>query len=72
MQVDMPLSLSVKCARLLAGLSQRELSKLAGVSNSMVCRLEAGENPTFETVQNIVKALGYEIVLKKEATADAD
>jgi len=50
-------------------LSQDKLSKLAGVAYNTIVKIESGENPnpTIETLQKIVKALGIRVddLLKK-------
>ena len=45
------------------GLSQDKLSKIAGVAYNTIVKIESGENknPTLETLQRIVKALGVSI-----------
>jgi DNA-binding XRE family transcriptional regulator len=52
------------------GYSQIELAKRAGVSQPQVARLERGDNrriPTFETINKLLKALGYSMELNIKA-----
>lgn len=41
-----------------AGLSQRELAKLASVPQSTIARIERGDNTSFDTMSKIAFALG--------------
>lgn len=56
----MALRENLKALRKKKKLSQRKLSEISGVSYSMVCKLESGEqnNPSLETVEKIASALG--------------
>ncbi len=48
----------IRRMRMKLGLSQRELAKMAGVSQSLIARIETGSiNPRFETVAKILRAL---------------
>lgn len=48
--------------RMAAGLSQRELAKLAGTSNPAICNLEAGNTaPTLGTLVRLADALECEV-----------
>lgn len=59
----------VRQTREQAGLSIRDLAKLADVSPSTVHLIEKGEtNPTFETVENLLAACGSKLNI--EATPD--
>ncbi|MET1102108.1 MAG: CBS domain-containing protein [Pyrodictiaceae archaeon] len=59
----------IKSLRLRAGLSQRELARRAGVSQSLIARLEKGQvNIRLSTLQKILEAL-YE-VLQNEDVAE--
>ncbi|OGQ80124.1 MAG: hypothetical protein A2289_12905 [Deltaproteobacteria bacterium RIFOXYA12_FULL_58_15] len=52
----------VRDIRSTAGMSQVEVARRAGVSQSMVARLETGDHrrtPTLDTVYKILRALGY-------------
>ncbi|AEM38032.1 transcriptional regulator, XRE family [Pyrolobus fumarii 1A] len=54
----------IRRLRLAAGLSQRELARLAGVSQSLIAKIEAGKvNPRVETLKKILDAL--EAVLRR-------
>jgi len=48
----------IRRLRLAAGLSQRELARLAGVSQSLIAKIEGGKvNPRVETLERIMRAL---------------
>ena len=48
----------IRRRRLALGLSQRELARLAGVSQSLIARIETGSvNPRYETLRRILDAL---------------
>ncbi len=48
----------IRRRRLALGLSQRELARLAGVSQSLIARIETGSvNPRYETLRRILSAL---------------
>ena len=47
-------------ARLKAGLSQRQLAKKAGISNSTVARFEQGKEVGMKKIIAMEKALGFE------------
>ncbi len=53
----------VKEARLEKGLSQEELSKIAGISRQTISDLESGEivNTTTATLTKLAKALGCDV-----------
>jgi ribosome-binding protein aMBF1 (putative translation factor) len=56
--------------RVAAGLSQRELAKLAGVSVEHLCRIETGKHtPTVPTIDKIDRALKLKMQGKKSAKA---
>lgn len=62
--VEVPLRLAVKLvlrwARQDAGLTQAQLAKLAGLSQSVVARLEAPDsNPTVETLDRVFSVLRF-------------
>ncbi len=47
------------------GLDQTTLANLANVGVNALCRLERGSgNPRFNVLYNVLKTLGFEIVLK--------
>lgn len=51
-------------ARLKSKLTQEELAKKAGVSRTVIARLESGSaNPTVDTVNRVAGALGKQICL---------
>jgi len=55
----------LKEARRKTGLSQRELAKRAGTSQSVVARIESGvTNPTVGTLNHLVTAAGFELYTK--------
>ena len=54
-----------------AGLSQVELARRAKVSQPLIARLEKGDQrrtPTFETINRILKTLGYSLELAIKPT----
>jgi len=59
---DIKLTIDLKMARRLLGLTQTELAKKAGVDLSVVSKLEAGKRkrPSYEVAVRIAEALGLE------------
>ncbi|MCA1692069.1 MAG: helix-turn-helix domain-containing protein [Actinobacteria bacterium] len=54
----------VNQARRAAGLSQRELSRRAGVPQSAIARIERGQQvPRVDTLERLLKACGFELRL---------
>jgi transcriptional regulator with XRE-family HTH domain len=52
----------LRLARTSAGLSQRELARRAGTSQSVISRIEAGQtSPTTVTLARILAATGHEL-----------
>ncbi len=52
----------VRAARTRAGLSQRELAHRAETAQSVIARIELGQtSPTWETLNRIVKAAGFDL-----------
>lgn len=52
----------VNQARRAAGFSQRELSRLSGVPQSGIARIERGQQiPRVDTLQRLLKACGFEL-----------
>ena len=42
------------------GISQKELSKISGVAQKTISRIESGKDvPTLETIGKLIQALGY-------------
>jgi predicted RNase H-like HicB family nuclease/DNA-binding XRE family transcriptional regulator len=61
-------SLTIRWARLDAGLSQKELGRRAGVKQQQIAKLEdPDENPTLETLEKVAKALGLTVDIGLEA-----
>lgn len=59
------LSGEIHKARSDVGLSQVELSKLSGVPQKTISRIESGESvPNFKTIIKLAKSLGKEIVFE--------
>ena len=57
-------SVLVRSARERAGLTQAELAERAGVTQSVVARLERGAgNPTFLTLERVLHAAGHRLEL---------
>jgi ribosome-binding protein aMBF1 (putative translation factor) len=53
-------------ARLAKDLTQKQLAKLAGINQADVSNIERGAaNPTFNTLNALVSAVGMELDLKK-------
>lgn len=48
-------------ARKNKGLSQRELEKISGVSQTVIARMEKGDNAKIDTIMKILIALGGEL-----------
>ena len=49
-----------------AGLSQRQLSQLSGITQCDISRIEGGvANPTLETLSKIFKVLGLELSISR-------
>lgn len=56
---------SILDARIKKGLTQKELSKITGISQADISRLENGNgNPTLDTIKRLAYALGYEVTIK--------
>lgn len=56
-------------ARAKAGLSQRELARLAGTAQSVVARIESGQSsPTWQTLSTLLAAAGCVMRLEIERT----
>lgn len=54
----------IKNCRKFRGVSQADLAKRAGITAVQISRYERGENnPTFDTVQYILEALGFKLEL---------
>lgn len=51
--------MDLKLARQIAGLTQSELAKRAGVDTALICRLEKGRRrrPSYESIVRIARAL---------------
>lgn len=57
-------SVLVKSARKSAGLTQAELAERAGVTQSVIARMErGGGNPTFLTLERVLHAAGHRLEL---------
>lgn len=57
-------SVLVRDARKHAGLTQAELAERAGVTQSVIARLERGAgNPTFATLERVLHAAGHRLEL---------
>jgi len=57
-------SVLVRSARRKAGLTQAELAERAGVTQSVIARLErGGGNPTFLTLERVLHAAGHRLEL---------
>jgi transcriptional regulator with XRE-family HTH domain len=64
MLTSMSPSILVRSARKSAGLTQAELAERAGVTQSVIARLErGGGNPTFLTLERVLHAAGHRLEL---------
>ncbi|MBS1870407.1 MAG: helix-turn-helix domain-containing protein [Actinobacteria bacterium] len=64
MLTSMSPSVLVRDARKRAGLTQAELAERAGVTQSVIARLErGGGNPTFLTLERVLHAAGHRLEL---------
>jgi transcriptional regulator with XRE-family HTH domain len=64
MLTSMSPSVLVRSARKRAGLTQAELAERAGVTQSVIARLErGGGNPTFLTLERVLHAAGHRLEL---------
>jgi transcriptional regulator with XRE-family HTH domain len=64
MLTSMSPSTLVRSARKRAGLTQTELAERAGVTQSVIARLErGGGNPTFLTLERVLHAAGHRLEL---------
>lgn len=63
----------VKMARVRAGLSQRELARKARTAQSVVARVELGENsPSWDTLMRLLGAAGFKLRTTLERTPVVD
>jgi transcriptional regulator with XRE-family HTH domain len=63
----------IREARRRAGLTQAELAARVGTTQSAIARLERGRTePTFERVQEILRACGYELTVKISEIDDSN
>jgi ribosome-binding protein aMBF1 (putative translation factor) len=66
------LGVLVRDARMAADLSQSELAKRVGTSQSAIARLESGgAQPTIATLRRIANALGVDLVIEFHSPAGA-
>lgn len=64
MAPEFELAKSMIRARLAKKLTQKQLAEKAGVSQTVITRLESGDsNPTFATINRVAQALGKELRL---------
>lgn len=55
----------LRTARTRAGLTQRELARRAGTSQSVVARIEAGQtSPSAATLSRLLEAAGFELLVQ--------
>ncbi len=63
----------VKRLRAFANLTQRDLSRITGICQSDICKIERGmANPSLSTVAKIMEATGTRLVVDYEVNADAN
>lgn len=71
--LDMRVSLQIVRARERAGLTQGQLAKAIGTTQSVVSRIEgADQNLTVTTLHKIARALSCELVLELHASAGSE
>lgn len=59
-------------ARAAAGLTQRELARRAGTSQSVIARIERGQaSPSLDTLTRLLAAAGFELLMELEPTSAA-
>jgi predicted transcriptional regulator len=70
---DMNTATTLRNARRAAGLSQRELARLAGVAQPAVARIEAGGVvPRVDTLDGLLRACGHTLEVARRAGAGVD
>lgn len=63
----------VRAARVGAGLSQRELARKAHTAQSVVARIELGENsPSWDTLMRLLRAAGFKLLATLERVPTVD
>lgn len=71
--VGMEGGILVKEARKRAGLTQRQLAELAGLTQPTIARIEKGvSDPGLATVERLVRACGLEVRVRLVEAEDAD
>ena len=64
MQPAADIAKAVLGARMQMGLTQRELSKLSGIPQADISRIESCDsNPNLKTLQRLAKALNHQLVI---------
>lgn len=63
----LPFGETLRTLRNRAGITQAQLAKISGMNQASIAQLETGviPNPTIETVQRVLAALGYAVVLNR-------
>ncbi len=63
----------LETARLDAGLSQRELARRAGTTQSVIARIEGGKaKPRWDTLETLLRAAGFDLYADLSPAAVAD
>ena len=63
MNKTIEIGLSIERIRKHKGISQRELARLSGLTNSTISRIELNQiSPTLATISKIEKALNFKII----------
>jgi transcriptional regulator with XRE-family HTH domain len=63
----------IRAARRRAGITQKELARRLGTSQSVVARWESGRvSPTVETLSRVVRACGLNLVISLRPADDHD
>jgi transcriptional regulator with XRE-family HTH domain len=63
--IFMNMAMTLRTARESAGLTQAELAERAGMTQSIVARIErAGSNPTLATAERLLRATGHTLAVE--------
>lgn len=63
--------MDIRALRLSKNISQKQLADLTGLSQQHISKIEKNLiAPTYSTLEKIVRALGYELIFRKENDDD--
>jgi transcriptional regulator with XRE-family HTH domain len=70
----LPFGETLRTLRGRAGITQAQLAKISGMNQASIAQLETGviPNPTIETVQRLLAALGYAAVVEQVERGEAN